>query len=578
MRGILYLCFALLAFFGISQPAALGHITDANSLILIAISIVFIGSFAVFYLSNIARIPSFIIAIAIGIVSSPLLEPLTGSANLLMILVSVSATLILFSGGLEMPFERFKKIALPTLLLSLVGVLLSTLFFGYTLSGIGPLFGVSAGFGLATLLGAILSSTDPTVLIPMMKQLRFSTPKMKDMIIAESAVTDVTGALFTLLILEIIHKESISVSSSTLIDHIFSAATGTSLIGHSLIGVLFGLIGAGLLLVLAKLKTTDGREHDVDAAFFLFVPIIIYAMTTVAGGSGFLAAFIAGLLFQATQFLHETERFFNHIIDGFVKPSIFILLGAIVPVGTLLQYAPIGIAISALFIVVIRPLIVFISLIPVQLTRTQRLSYSELFGLATIRETGAVPAVLIMSLISLPEIGSPLFLAIGLWVIIVTVMVLPAITPWVFEKLGIATRMPQGVGANLADQEESFVIIASRGNTFDKRMPKVVDWALEHNIHRVCLLMCPEDKHSKDALADLTKKARAVFAEQKRLHIKEGHKIEFFLITTDGFLHDAIKSVPKQTPHAVAVFVGKRMLDFYLEEVQQLGIPLHFID
>ncbi len=578
MRGIIYLISTLLALFALGRPMIMDHVTDANSLILIAISIIFIGSFAVFYLSNSTRIPSFVIAIAIGIASAPLLTPLTGGTDLLMILVSVSATLILFSGGLEMPFNRFRKIAAPVLLLSLVGVLLSTIFFGFALSTIGPWFGISIGFGIATLLGAILASTDPTVLIPMMKQLRFHVPKMKDMIIAESAVTDVTGALFTLLVLEILHKESTLVPAGTLVNHLFSAETGTSLVEHSIIGIIFGLIGVGLLVILSKLKTADGREHDVDAAFFLFVPIIIYAMTTLAGGSGFLAAFIAGLLFQTTQYLHETERFFNHIIDGFVKPAIFILLGAIVPVGTLLTYAPIGIAISLIFIAIIRPLIVFISLIPTQLTRSQRLTYGEIFGLAAIRETGAVPAVLIMSLISIPEIGSPLFLAIGLWVIIITVMILPAITPWLFEKLGIAERMPQGVGANLADQEESFVIIASRGNTFEKRMPQVVNWALEHNIHRVCLLVCPEDKYSNEAVATLTQKANALFAEQKKLHTKEGYKIEFFMITTNGFLHDAISSVPKQTPHAVAVFVGKRMLDFYLEEVQQLGIPLHFMD
>lgn len=577
MRGIFYLLGSIGLFLGLNALGISSVITDTKTQLLIALSAIFIGSFLVFYTSNASRIPTFVIAILIGMAGAPLLEPLTSSGSSLIIMVGISATLILFSGGLEMPFVRFRKIALIVALLATIGVALSTVLFGYTLfhlNSIAP--ALSMSFGVALVLGAILASTDPTVLIPMMKQLRFKRLKMKDIIIGESAATDVTSALLAVLLLEIITEHGGS-DQGIIFSSLFAASTAWELAGHALIGVIFGALGAGMLVALAKLKTQDDKEHDVDAAFFLFVPIVIYAITTAVGGSGFLAAFIAGLLFQTTQYLHETEKFFNHIIDGFVKPAVFILLGAIVPLQTLITYAPIGILISLLFIFIIRPIVINISLLPAQLTKF-KLHTTEIAGLSAIRETGAVPAVLIISMMTVPEVGSEAFLAIGLWVIIMTVLFPPAITPWLFEKLGIAERMPEKVGAEICNQEESFVILASRGGSYARRLPQVTEWALEHNIHRICLLLCLEDKYTKDKLAEKVEKAHKKFEDIKLIKAEGGQKIDFFVVSTEGYLHDAIRSIPKESCHAVAVFVGKKMLDFHLEEIQELGIPLYFVD
>lgn len=553
------------------------QLSDFHTVVLLAISALFIGSFLVFYISNYSRIPSFVIAIIIGILFAPLLHPITDNLQLLSMVIGLSATLILFSGGLEIPFNRFKKIVFILLLLSTIGVLLSTGLFGLTLHAIAPLFDVRMPIGIAILLGAILASTDPTILIPMMKKLRFKSDRMKDIIIGESATTDVTGALLVILMLEILAENPEGFSLAKLTNEFFSPHTGLALTEHTVLGIIFGVIGAGLLIALGKLKTQDSREYDVDAAFFLFVPITIYALATAVGGSGLLAAFIAGLLFQTTEFLDRTEKFFNHIIDGFLKPAIFILLGAIVPIDVLFVYAPIGIAISVIFILLIRPIALWGALIPKYFTKNQ-LTWKELAGLSAVRETGAVPAVLLMSTVAIPGIGSDALLAIGLWVIITTILIPPAITPWLFDQLGIAERIPWKVGAHLKDQDESFIVLASRGGSFKRRLPQVTEWALKHDIHRIGLLLCLEDKYSQDHLEERMHLAKQVFERLQEKEVKAGHKITFFPITTDGYLHDAIRSLPKQSSHVVAVFVGKKMLDFHLEEIQNLGTPLYFID
>jgi cell volume regulation protein A len=550
---------------------------DMTTQISVALASIFISAFLVFYLSEATKIPSFIIAVLFGMVSRVLLSPIIEADSLVSIVVGISATLILFSGGLEMPFERFKKISWHVGLLATVGVLLTTLLFSVVLGGVQGFFGLNLTFAIVFLLGAILSSTDPTVLIPLLKQLRFKSLRLKDMIIAESAVTDVTGALLTLLVVDQILRVGAS-NGNDLAGLLLTGNTAFNLLTHLFFGVVFGLIGSLFLVALAKLKTDNSKEYDVDAAFFLFVPIVIYALANSFGGSGLLAAFIAGLLFQQTEYLHETERFFNHIIDGFIKPTVFILLGAIVPIETFLTYAPIGILLGLVFIFVIRPISVFVSLMPSQLFKKLRLDWRELWGLSAIRETGAVPAVLIMSLATVPGIGTPEFISLGMWVILMTISFPPAFLPAVLTRLGLADEIPKGAVVDFDAEQESFVVLASRGGSFAKRLPGVSEWALQHNIHKVYVLLCLEDKFTPDCASLKKAEAMQVFEGLRKDYIAKQKKIEYSIVKTDGYLHDAIKSISAKSGACVAVFVGKRMLDFHVEEIQELGVPLYFID
>lgn len=584
LKGYIYLFCSLLIMFLINLILVdylsiyeISGIDAMTTQISIAVASIFISAFLVFYLSEATKIPSFVIAVLFGLVSTDLLAPIIQADSTVSIIVGISATLILFSGGLEMPFHRFKKIAWHVGLLASIGVLVTSVLFALSLSGLQIIFGISGVFAIAILLGAILSSTDPTVLIPLLKNLRFKSMRIKDMIIAESAVTDVTGALLTLLIVDqILHIGAVNgVEFATLL---FSASAGVSLLTHLFFGVIFGLLGSLFLVALAKLKTDNNKEYDVDAAFFLFVPIVIYALANAFGGSGLLAAFIAGLLFQQTEYLHETERFFNHVIDGFIKPTVFILLGAIVPLATFLSFAPIGILIGLIFIFAIRPISVFASLAPAQFFKKLKLDWKELWGLTVVRETGAVPAVLIMSLATIPGIGSDEFISIGMWVILMTISFPPAVLPWVMRKLNLAEDIPLGISVDFSNESESFVVLASRGGSFARRLPDVSEWALRHDIHKVYVLLCLEDKFNVNCLSDKKVEAEQEFDKLRKIYIDQQKKMDYGLLKVDGYLHDAIKSIAADSNACVSVFVGKRMLDFHIEEIQELGVPLYFLD
>jgi cell volume regulation protein A len=134
------------------------------------------------------------------------------------------------------------------------------------------------------------------------------------------------------------------------------------------------------------------------------------------------------------------EHFFFQVIDGVAKPVIFVLLGALVDLHSLLAYAPAGIVVALVFMFILRPAMVFVMLGAYALVPgARRLSPRELLFISFVRETGAIPAVLLVTAVA--RVTAPLsgLVEIGIWVILITLVVAPPFTPFVARKLGVAT-------------------------------------------------------------------------------------------------------------------------------------------
>ncbi len=204
--------------------------------------------------------------------------------------------------------------------------------------------------------------------------------------------------------------------------------------------MLFGLGSYLLLRFLTHLKSGHSARYGADQVYFLATPILAFVGAAAFGGSGFLAAFVAGLLFHIEDHLKEVEHFFFQVIDGVAKPVIFLLVGALVDIHALLAYAPVGIAVALIFMFVIRPAVVFITLgifgaLPKKLGG---LSIQELLFICFVRETGAIPAVLLVSVVSGLATRVDGLVEIGMWVILLTLIISPPLTPYVARKLGVA--------------------------------------------------------------------------------------------------------------------------------------------
>jgi NhaP-type Na+/H+ and K+/H+ antiporter len=82
-----------------------------------------------------------------------------------------------------------------------------------------------------------------------------------------------------------------------------------------------------------------------------------------------------------------------------------------------------GFLVSAGFILFARPLAVFVSLLPTRVTLREKLF------LCGVRETGVIPVVLaVITVAQFPELQ--LLMPLTAWVVIWTLTLLPALTPW----------------------------------------------------------------------------------------------------------------------------------------------------
>jgi NhaP-type Na+/H+ or K+/H+ antiporter len=552
------------------------HHTGSAALLITFFELILItvlGFFA-YELAKPTVLPSFVVAIGLGMIARNDMAILVDRPDVLTVLTTLGATFILFGGGLDTPFVHFKKLVSPILAIAFLGTLITASLFTSVFTAVSSAFDFPTSFGAAVLLGSALASTDPAAIIPSLKSLVFLRPRVKHIAVSESAINDVVGTVLTGVFLTIFSGTFAGSSIANVYGKLLTPETGLMVIHELFIGCAVGIAGFLILHLWSKWKASTAAGGDADSALFLAIPLFCYTVAVLLEGSGFLAVFIAGLLFQLEEHMAHVEHYFNHTIEGFMKPLIFLLLGATVNPSTLLATAPLGIAVGLLFMFVIRPVAVFMTLFPFMHGR-HGMTFSELLFLSFVRETGVIPAVLLISLGSSGIPGTADIVPIGLWVILLTLIIQPPLTPYVAKKLGIAADPASFPHIH---QDGPMAILCSRGLSFQERLPLVIAWAEEHKVKHVLLLHCPEERFQTEFVVDvqnrilsLVKKIEAEQRKQKKpsLHIS-------YLIRP-GLLQDNIESL-LQTHSASIIFVGAKMLDYRMEDVKRLKVPFVFME
>lgn len=382
-------------------------------------------------------IPSFVTALLTGIAAQPLLQPIADHHDVLGEIVSIAAALILFQGGLETDFRNFRRLIWKIALLAFPGVLLTAVLMSAAISVSSAVIGTAVSSTVAVLLGAILASTDPASVIPLFQGLEFKESATKDIIVSESAMNDVVGAILTLSLVGFVTTSGAFSGIFNGYSHLFELGNVTVLSKELGFGVLAGAVGFAFLHLFSRHTKSHGVESGAHAIAFLAIILLTFYIAVVLEGSGYLAAFMAGLVFQVAEHLQSTEHFFGGVIEGIAKPSIFLLLGALVDLPSLLRYAPIGILVGVVFMLIIRPIAVFLMIGFFARFGRERLSINQLLFISFIRETGAIPAVLLVTVSNLNIPGTASLVPIGMWVILLTLILEPVSTPFVARRLGL---------------------------------------------------------------------------------------------------------------------------------------------
>jgi potassium/hydrogen antiporter len=371
------------------------------------------------------RAPRMLLLLAAGALLGPSVSgaidvPLDSMGPQLLLTLGVS--FILFHGGLQLSTRVLGPVAVGLLLLVVPGVVLTAFVTGGVAAAA---FGLPLSTGLV--MGAALAPTDPAILIPLFERLRLR-PKVSQTIIAESALNDPTGAVLALAFAGVVLSGNASLTEP-LQNFVVDLSISTGL------GVVFGVV-----LSAAVSSRRAGIWSESAAIAVMAVIAGGYFSIGESGGSGYLGAFLAGLIVGNMERLglamhshHERDmRVFVATVSDVMVMLVFVTLGANLPWGDIADHLGPALAVVATLILVARPLTVAVCLLA---DRRGRWSREEIVFLAWTRETGVLPAALAGIIVGLHVPHAELVVTTVALAIVLTLGVQTTTKRWLARRL-----------------------------------------------------------------------------------------------------------------------------------------------
>jgi potassium/hydrogen antiporter len=381
------------------------------------------------FLATFLRIPEMIVLVAVGaLIGSSVLgivdNPLNRAGAQLIFTLGVS--LILFHGGVGISLRVISRVAVGLGLLALPGVVITAVIVALA---VAPVFGVA--FPVALMIGAVLASTDPAILIPLFDRLNVR-PKVSQTLISESGFNDTTGAVLTLALVGAVESGRFTLSGPAW-EFSKELAIGT------LIGLLAGLL---LCYAIASTKRT-GIWDEAPGVAILAVVALAYFSNEYVGGSGYLAAFVMGLMVGNMRDLGFAGQYEEHerMLESFVGQVsevatllVFVTLGLNLPFDALGQYLLGGLLVMAVFIFVARPVTILACLLP---DRRGRWTREELAFLSWSRYTGVIPAAVASLLLARGVEGAEIAVSLVAFAVVATLVLQATTAGYVARRLGL---------------------------------------------------------------------------------------------------------------------------------------------
>jgi NhaP-type Na+/H+ or K+/H+ antiporter len=417
--------------------------SESEQLLLGLAAVVVIGIGAQWFAWKL-RVPSILLLLTSGILAGPISElafawlPAAGHwpkrlvdpdamfGPLLFPGVAIAVALVLFEGGLSLRAEDLKRIGVPLRNLLTTGAAVTWL-----LSALGAHYLIGLDWSVALLLGAILVVTGPTVVQPLLRQIRPSGdvgPVAK----WEGIVIDPIGAVGAVLIYEIAPAIDAGEISAIVLGVLHSLGT------TCLVGGLCGALGSWILVQVLK---RDMVPDYLDSPIVLLVVVAAFVTANLwVHESGLIAVTIMGIVLanQKSQVLHAVIEFKERLTILLVS-SLFILLAARLEISDITGLGWQAWVFVALLILVIRPAAVALSMIGT------KLNWRERVFLAWMAPRGIVAAS-VASIFGLAMGESAAQLAPVMFLVIICTVTTYGLTSGPLARwLGLAVASPQGV-------------------------------------------------------------------------------------------------------------------------------------
>jgi len=317
---------------------------------------------------------------------------------------SVCLALILLSGGLDTQFRDVKAAALPAGLLAGPGVVLTAVLVGLAYSLL-----LQAPLAEGLLFGAVVSSTDAAATFMSLRHGGIRLPQRpRQTLLVESGINDPVAIFLTVSLVEIVDAGD-GLSLIALLDTLPLLATQLGL------GALLGLSGGWLASrLLGWLRLPAG----LSSPFLLATGLALFSGTGLAGGSGFLAIYLFGLV-VANHGTAPPRRaiHFHEGLSWIAQICLFVLLGLLVTPSELGAVAISGLIMAAALILLARPLAVFACLLPT------RIPWREQAYVGWMGMRGSVPIFLAIFPVVSPGPITPVFFNLVFVIVVISLLV-----------------------------------------------------------------------------------------------------------------------------------------------------------
>jgi potassium/hydrogen antiporter len=315
--------------------------------ILLGVSLLLLISVIGSRFSALAGVPSLLVFLGIGMLAGSDGPGGFDFTNypLSFALGSVALAFIIFDGGMRTRWQSVRPVLGVGISLASVGVLATaaaTAVFAHYAFGLAWLN--------ALLLGAIVSSTDAAAVFSVLRAKSLSLKgTVRQVLEFEAGSNDPAAVLLTVAILAFMTAPDAGAAS---LAALFATQVG--------LGFALGLAGG---FAVTAIINNAGIEHEGLYSVLLFgFVILLFGATAAAGGSGFLAVYVAGLAVGNAKLLHKSSLLkFHDGIAWIAQIGLFLTLGLLVFPSHLPPLWQQGLGLALFLMLVARPLSVLIA-------------------------------------------------------------------------------------------------------------------------------------------------------------------------------------------------------------------------
>lgn len=366
--------------------------------------------------------PAIALMLLTGIVAGPVLgiiRPERDFGTLMEPIIKLAVAVILFDGGLSLVFRELRHSGAAVARLVLIGVPV-----GWGLGTAAAHYGAGLSWPVSALFGGILVVTGPTVIGPMLRNLRIGR-RPAHILKWEGIVNDPIGALLAVFIFAYITYEGAGRDM---------AAIGLDVLAATVIA---GLIGAALAFALSWIFPRGWVPEYLKAPVLLVTVIFGFVLADIVQHeTGLVTVTVMGVV-MANRPIYSLGvlRRFKEDLGVILVSGVFILLAASLEWETMRTFEARFLVFLLLLLFLVRPLTVLVSLL------FSKVPWNERLFIAWIAPRGIV-AVAITGLFALrlENLGvedAEALVPLSFGVAIATILAHGFSAPWAAKRLGL---------------------------------------------------------------------------------------------------------------------------------------------